>query len=38
VRFKDNPIRDKPTKLNNNNPWWVAFKKECVEYVGSNIT
>lgn len=29
VQFKDNPIRVKPTKLNDRNPWWVVFKKEC---------
>lgn len=29
VKFKDNPIRVRPTILNDMNPWWVAFKKEC---------
>lgn len=29
VKFKDNPIRVKPTKVDNSNPWWVAFKTEC---------
>lgn len=27
VQFKDNPIRVKPTKIDNTNPWWIAFKK-----------
>ncbi|XP_026817321.1 aminoacylase-1-like isoform X2 [Rhopalosiphum maidis] len=29
VKFKDNPIRLKPTKIDNSNPWWIAFKNEC---------
>ncbi|XP_060852760.1 aminoacylase-1-like [Rhopalosiphum padi] len=29
VKFKDNPIRVKPTKIDNSNPWWIAFKSEC---------
>lgn len=29
VKFKDNPIRVIPTKTDDTNPWWVAFKKEC---------
>lgn len=29
VQFKDNPIRIKPTKVDNSNPWWVVFKREC---------
>lgn len=29
VQFKNNPIRVKPTKVDNSNPWWVAFKREC---------
>ncbi|XP_025207029.1 aminoacylase-1-like isoform X3 [Melanaphis sacchari] len=29
VKFKDNPIRVRPTKIDNSNPWWIAFKNEC---------
>ncbi|XP_060874447.1 aminoacylase-1B-like isoform X2 [Metopolophium dirhodum] len=29
VQFKDNPIRVRPTKIDNTNPWWIAFKNEC---------
>ncbi|VVC39298.1 Peptidase M20,ArgE/DapE/ACY1/CPG2/YscS, conserved site,Peptidase M20, dimerisation domain,N-acyl-L- [Cinara cedri] len=29
VQFKENPICVKPTKVDNSNPWWVAFKTEC---------
>lgn len=29
VTFKDNAVRCKPTKLDNSNLWWVAFKEEC---------
>ncbi|KAL4090367.1 hypothetical protein QTP88_025223 [Uroleucon formosanum] len=29
VQFKDNPICVRPTKIDNTNPWWIAFKNEC---------
>ncbi|XP_022177265.1 aminoacylase-1A-like isoform X2 [Myzus persicae] len=29
VQFKDNPIRVRPTKVDDTNPWWIAFKNEC---------
>lgn len=29
VKFKNNPIRVKPTAIDNSNPWWIAFKNEC---------
>lgn len=29
VKFKNNPIRVKPTAIDDSNPWWIAFKNEC---------
>lgn len=29
VKFKEDIIYSKPTKIDNSNLWWVAFKKEC---------
>lgn len=29
VKFKDDPIRVKVTKVDNSNLWWVALKTEC---------
>lgn len=29
AKFKVNPIRCQPTKIDNTNPWWVVFKREC---------